>query len=423
MPTPPALRVSLALALVSVVGLIFLFSTGSLGADRAEAKAPVVDARSWVLVDASDGEVLTGSRRNLRLPMASTTKLMTAYLAMRRLPLERRVIAPAYPADPVESLMGLKAGQRVSVRDLLYGLILLSGNDAAVALANAVSGSTEAFVGLMNRTAMRLGLRNTSFTNPIGLDSPDHYSSASDLAKLARLLRRIPYFRKISASREADLTSYRPPRRIVTVNDFLFEGPWATGVKTGRTLGAGYVLVSSATRGGASLIGTVIGAPTEESRDAETVRLMKYGFSLFSRRPVTARGEAIASVPLRYGGGELDLVAARESAVALRKGQVLRTVVRVGTDEAEGPLRRGTQLGSLLVEVDGQRRAPVPLLAAKGIPAPSIIDRLQDFFGGDRLYLAILAGLIIFISGVALVFRIRSKRVRNSVKEIGRRTR
>lgn len=422
MPTPPALRIGPALALVFVVGLVLLFPSGGLGAERAQAKAPVINARSWVLIDASDGTVLTGSRRNLRLPMASTTKLMTAYLAMRRLPLERRVIAPAYPADPVESLMGLKAGQRVSVRDLLYGLILLSGNDAAVALANAVSGSTETFVSLMNRTARRLGLRNTSFANPIGLDSPDHYSSASDLAKLARLLRGIRYFRKISASREADLTSYRPPRRIVTVNDFLFEGSWATGVKTGRTLGAGYVLVSSATRDGASLIGTVIGAPTEESRDTESVRLMKYGFGLFKSRPVTARGEVIASVPLRYGDGELDLLAGRESTVALRKGQDVRTVVRIGTDEVEGPLRRGKQLGSLLVEVDGQWRASVPLLAAKGITAPSIIDRLKDFFGGDRLYLPILAGLILIL-GVTLIFRIRSRRVRKSVKEIGRRTR
>lgn len=415
---------SSARALAGLIACSFLLLALSLswpGIDRARADAPTLAARSWVLADAADGSVLTGSQRNLRLPMASTTKLMTAYLAIRELPLERRVVAPDYPADPVESLMGLEPGQRVSVRDLLYGLIMLSGNDAAVALAEAVSGSTEAFVRQMNRTARRLGLDDTRFANPIGLDSPGHYSTASDLTKLARILLRIDSFRKISAAREAELTSYRPPQPITTMNDFLLEVPWATGVKTGRTLGAGYVLVSSANRDGVSLVGTVIGTATESSRDSETIRLMRYGFSLFESRQVVTRGEVVTSVPLRYGGGELDLLAGRSREVALRKGQALRTVIRLRSEEVEGPVKRGAVLGRLVVLVDGQERGSVALRAARQVAAPTLPEKVLDFFGSYRLYL--LIGLILVVLGVALGFRIRSRRVRKSVRRIGRRTR
>lgn len=412
-------RALTALLACSLLFLVLSFSWP--GIDRARAEAPLLEARSWVLADAADGSVLTGFRRNLRLPMASTTKLMTAYLAIRELPLKRRVVAPDYPADPVESVMGLEPGQRVSVRDLLYGLIMLSGNDAAVALAEAVSGSTEAFVRQMNRTARSLGLDDTRFANPIGLDSPGHYSTASDLTKLARILLRIDSFRRISAAREAELTSYRPPRPITTMNDFLLEVPWATGVKTGRTLGAGYVLVSSATRDGVSLVGTVIGTSTESSRDSETIRLMRYGFSLFESRQVTTRGEVVTSVPLRYGGGELDLVAGRSRKVALRKDQALGTVIGLRSEEVEGPVKRGAVLGRLAIFIDGQERGSVALRAARRVAAPTLPERVLDFLGGYRPYLVV--GLVLVIFGVALGFRIRSRRVRKSVRRIGRGTR
>ena len=405
------------LAVLSLTLLCFLWQ----GAGQARAEGPDLNARSWILVDASDGAVLTGSKSDLRLPVASATKLMTAYVAIRRLPLSRRVVVPAYPADPVESVMGLEEGQRVSVRDLLYGLILSSGNDAAVALAEAVSGNTRSFVREMNRTARRLGLKDTRFTNPIGLDDTGHFSTASDLARLARRLLRIDSFSKISDAREAELTSFRPPRRITTRNDFLFARPWATGVKTGRTLGAGYVLVSSASRNGVSLIGTVIGAPTESARDAETIRLMRYGFGLFERRRVASRGEVVGSVPLRFGDGELPLVAARDLVVPLRRGQDLRTDVRTESEEVEGPVGRGRKVGELLALVNGERRGSVSLRAAEDVPAPSTLDRVRDLTDGLNPYL--LAGVALLILGAAIAIRIRSARVRKSVRRAGRRTR
>ena len=143
------------------------------------AAPPRLEAASWALIDARTGESLAGKAADRRLPMASTTKMMTAYLALRNLPMNEVVRAADYQGAPVESLMGLEPGQRVSVRDLLYGLILLSGNDAAVTLAEAVSGTVPRFVALMNRTAARLGLSNTSYEDPIGLDGERQYSSAA----------------------------------------------------------------------------------------------------------------------------------------------------------------------------------------------------------------------------------------------------
>ena len=223
------------------------------------------------------------------LPIASTTKLMTAYVAMRELPLDRIVRAAPYSPIYGESLLELRPGQRVSVRDLLYGLILRSGNDAAYDLGLAAAGSESAFVRQMNQRAAALGLADTHYANPIGLDQAGNYSSALDLTALARRLLREPSFAKIADSRSALLRSLRPPRRIETINDFLLAVPWATGVKTGHTFDADYVLVGAGRRKGVELISAVLGTWTESERDEETARLLEYGFSKYRKRvPVHA---------------------------------------------------------------------------------------------------------------------------------------
>ena len=215
-----------------------------------------------------------------RLPIASTTKLMTAWVALHELPLDKIVHAAPY-RDPEygESLMGLRAGERISVRDLLYGLILRSGNDAAHELAVAAAGSDGRFVRQMNLRAAALGLADTHYANPIGLDQKGNYSSARDLATLAQHLLRIPAFAKIADSRSAVLHSVRPPRRIATINELLLLAPWVTGVKTGHTFKAGYVLVGSGRRKGVDLISVVIGAENDEARFRGKPRPARTGLS------------------------------------------------------------------------------------------------------------------------------------------------
>ena len=391
----------------------------SFAAGQARAEPPALEAKAWILIDQNDGTRLAGRAIDRRLPMASTTKLMTAYLAIKRLPPDRVVSAPAYDSDPVESLMGLEAGQRVSVRDLLLGLVLLSGNDAAVALAEAVSGSVSEFVVLMNRTADRLGLDDTSYENPIGLDGPGHYSTASDLAKLSRILMEMPRFARISGLREALLTSYRPPVEIVNTNDFVLANEWATGIKTGATTRAGYLLASSGTRKGADLIGVVVGADSEFARDSETVELMDFGFSQYTERRPLERGVVETSVPVRFRPDErLRLVPGRSVTVGVRDGQRLKVRLEV-PDEIEGPVSRGTPVGSATVLLDGRRVTRVDLLARSPVTAPTFPERAEGFLRANPL---LIIGAVSAIMIVAVAYRrSRTRKARDKLRRLGRR--
>ncbi len=371
------------------------------------APGPRPLAKSWTLIDARTGAVLASHAAAKRLPVASTTKLMTAYVALRELSLAK--IVRAAPYDPIygESLLRLRTGQRISVRDLLYGLILRSGNDAAHDLALAAAGSIPRFVAQMNRRAAALGLADTHYANPVGLDQRGNFSSARDLATLSQRLLRIPAFARIADSRSATLRSLRPPRRIATINELLLDAPWATGVKTGHTFDAGYVLVGSGRRQGVDLISVAIGAPTDEARYSDNLELLEYGFAQYERRVPIEAGQDLTDPAIRYSGGALPLVAARRVAIGLRRGQ------RYGIDvdapaEVEGPIRRGTVLGHATVSVDGRAAATVALRAGRSIPRAGAFDRVRAFVGDHAISLA-LAGFVILIGGVLLYRRLSGR--------------
>ncbi len=368
------------------------------------AAKPQPQARAWTVVDARTGAVLASHAAARQLPIASTTKLMTAYVAMQELPLNRVVRAAPYDAIYGESLLELRPGQRVSVRDLLYGLILRSGNDAAYDLALAAAGSQAAFVAEMNRRAAALGLADTHYANPIGLDQRGNYSSARDLAALSRRLMRLPAFAKIADARSATLRSLRPPRRISTINELLLMAPWATGVKTGHTFDAGYVLVGSGRRKGVDLISVAIGAPTDEARYGDNLELLEYGFSQYRRRMPIRAGQDLADPAIRYSGGALPLRAARGVAVGLRRGQRLDVDVRA-PDEVEGPVPRGAVLGRATVLVDGRPAATVALRAGRAIPEASAFDRARAFLADNWISIS-LAVFVILIGGVLLYRRL-----------------
>ncbi len=379
----------------------------------AQANPPHVLAKSWALVDGRTGEVLTSHAGNERRLVASTTKLMTAYVAIKDLPLDKVVRARRYEYEYGESVMGLRPGQKISVRDLLYGLILLSAGDAAHTLAIDAAGSVKKFVAQMNRHAAALGLTNTHFANPVGLDQKGNYSSALDLAALTVELERIPAFAKIAASREAVLRSVHPKRRIHTINELLEMAPWVTGVKTGHTWKAGYVLVGSGRRHGIRLISVAIDAPTDETRFSDNLELLEWGFRQYHRRKALRRGQELARPAIRWSGGELPLLVGRSLAVRLRKGQKVQVEVDA-PGQVSGPIRRGARLGSATVSVDGLRAGTVPLLASRSIPAASSFDRAREFVGEHPVPLAVAACAILVAAILLgrLVRRIRrGKRV------------
>jgi len=374
-------------------------------AGAAPARGPQgVEAKAWIVVDARSGDVLASHAAKRHLPIASTTKLMTAYVAMKELPLDRIVRAAPYEPIYGESLLGLRTGERISVRDLLYGLILVSGNDAAHTLAVAAAGSEARFVRQMNRYAAALGLADTHYANPIGLDERGNYSSAADLTTLARRLLRIPAFAKISDSRTALLRSLRPPRRIDTLNDLLTLVPWATGVKTGHTFDAGYVLVASGERKGVGLVSAAIGAPTEETRFSDNLALLEYGFSQYRRRLPVRRGQELAEPEIRYSGGRLPLRAERSLQVGVRPDQRLDLRVRAPR-EVEGPIRRGGALGAAIVFVDGRKVGAVTLRASRSVPEASLFDRARTTVADNSIPFAI-ALFVILILGVILLRRL-----------------
>jgi serine-type D-Ala-D-Ala carboxypeptidase (penicillin-binding protein 5/6) len=373
----------------------------------AAAAKPQPEARAWTLIDARTGAVLASHAAARHLPIASTTKLMTAYVAMRELPLGKMVRAALYKPIYGESLLGLRTGQRISVRDLLYGLILRSGNDAAHDLALAAAGSIPRFVAQMNRRAAALGLADTHYANPVGLDQRGNFSSARDLATLTQRLLRIPAFARIANSRSAVLRSVQPPRRISTINELLLDAPWINGVKTGHTFDAGYVLVGSGRRKGVELISVAIGAPTDEARFSDNLELLEYGFGQYRRRMPIQAGQDLADPTIRYSGGELPLRAARAVAVGLRRGQRLSVEVDAPA-EVEGPIRRAAPLGTATVFVDGRRAAAVPLRSGRSIPEASGFDRARAFLDNHLIPIAI--AIFVILMGGVLLYRRLSRR-------------
>ena len=401
-------RAALAAALIAVASAAQALLGGAPAdaAPRGAERPPRVPAKAWILVDARDGDVLASRAAARPRLVASTTKLMTAYVVLKELPLRRVVRAAPYRATPGESLLELRPRQRISVRDLLYGLILRSGNDAAHALAVAAAGSERRFVALMNRYAAALGLSDTHYANPIGLDERGNHSSPRDLAALARWLLRNRAFARMARARRAVLRSVRPRRRIETTNRLLEMVPWATGVKTGHTWGAGWSLVASGRRKGVELIAVALGAPSEEARYTASLALLEHGFAQYRRRVPVRAGRALAEPPIRYTGGILPLRAPRTIAVGVRRGQRLQVRVRAPR-EVEGPIRRGARLGRATVLVDGRPAGSVPLLAARSIPAPGAFDRARDLVSRHP---APVAGGAFVILMVAMLLALRMRR-------------
>jgi D-alanyl-D-alanine carboxypeptidase len=375
---------------------------------KHEDQGPHVLAKSWALIDARTGEVLLSHAGEERRLVASTTKLMTAYVAMKDLPLSKIVKAQPYEYEYGESVMGLRAGQKISVEDLLYGLILLSAGDAAHTLAIESAGSVKKFVAEMNRYSAALGLTNTHFQNPVGLDAKKNYSSALDLATLTMELEKISAFAKIADSREHTLKSVHPPRKIKTINELLEMAPWVTGVKTGHTWKAGYVLVGSGEKNGIDLISVAIDAPTDETRFSDNLELLEWGFRQYHRRKAIRKGKELASPSIRYSGGELPLLVGHSLKVAMRDGQKVEVDVDAPR-EVTGPIRRGAKLGTATVSIDGLRAGTVPLVASRRVPAASAFDKARGFVGEHPIPLAIAVCAIL---GIAILLWRGIRRIR-----------
>lgn len=346
----------------------------------ALAAAPTVDADAYIVVDPGTGEVLAQRAPDREMPMASTTKMMTALVARDSADLDQVMTVPP-DAAVGGSTGGLVAGERLTVRDLLTALLVASGNDAAVTLAEGVAGTQRAFVARMNRRAREMGLTATRFANPHGLDAPGHHSSPRDLATLGREAMRDPVIREIVGRRRATIPGPGGvgTRELVSENLLLDIDPAVDGVKTGMTDGAGYALVAHARRSAQApeLYLALIGSPSEASRVRDGLRLLEAGRAGYAPATLIGEDEVVGRVPVRDRPGTSVPYRALAPLVApLRLGQPVTEVV-VAPPEVAGPVEEGQVLGTVTVRQGARVLGRRELVAAGSAGAPSVWDRVR----------------------------------------------
>jgi D-alanyl-D-alanine carboxypeptidase (penicillin-binding protein 5/6) len=351
--------------------------------------APTIAAKSWLLLDATSGQVIAAQDPNARIEPASLTKIMTAYVTFeairdKKLDLNQKVnvSARAWKVDSSSSKMFIDPATPVKVIDLLHGLMVQSGNDAAVALAEAVAGDEGTFVTLMNREAQRMGMKNTRFANPHGLPSPDNYSTAQDLSTLAsHVVRDFPDLYKIDSVKSFTYNKITQQNR----NRLLWLDPTVDGMKTGHTEGSGYSMIASARRAnGASgqrrLISVVLGTTSEGTRTAESQKLLNWGFQNFDTVKLYAKGQPIATPEVWKGAkNTVKIGFANDVLVTVPKGVAgkLKPVLE-RNDPLVAPLALNGRIGTLKMMVDGKPLMALPVVALEEVSQATIFGRAWD---------------------------------------------
>jgi D-alanyl-D-alanine carboxypeptidase len=354
-------------------GLLLVFVALAF-AGSARAAPPTVDARAFIVVNASNGKVLASSNAHEQLPIASITKLMTVIVALQHLRPTDEVRVTAQAAHVGEESIPLRAGQVVSVHDLLEGALIQSANDAADALAAAAAGGdVPQFVDWMNEEARTLGLEDTHFVRPDGLDAPGHVSSARDVAVLAQVAMRSGVVRDIVRKR-AD-TIEDGAFVVHTWNDLLGVFPGLIGVKTGHTGNAGWCEVAAAKRPGYTIYAVILGSPTRAQRNSDLDRLLAWGVSRYTTATLVGSGP-LAYVSLPYGRPAVALVSPRPLVRLVPAGGSLTERI-VAPSAVSLPIRRGQRLGRVEVWAGSRLLGTRPLLAARSVARPGVGGRLR----------------------------------------------
>ena len=370
-----------------IIVLIALSSFSS--AQNMRPAAPEIAAKAWILIDANTGTVLLENNADKQLPPASLAKMMTTYLVSNeinegRLTEDAEVLISDNAwvlggAKTDGSTMFLSPRTRVSVLDLMHGVIIQSGNDAAIALAEHVAGGEHAFADLMNQQAALLGMNNTQYMNATGLPAEGMFTSARDLSKIARaIIRDHPTYYAIYSKKYFEHNNINQPNR----NRLLWRDKSVDGLKTGRTEEAGYCLVSSAKRRDMRLIAVVLGATNDESRARESQRLLSYGFRYFDTQTIYSAGETLkANAKLWYGEDEfLNLTVADDVTLTFPRGSEKKFKAEIALNEViTAPIAAGQVLGNLQISLNENLLVDIPLVAEKDIAESGLFAKLFDW--------------------------------------------
>ncbi|KGD79334.1 MULTISPECIES: serine hydrolase [Pantoea] len=359
-------------------------------AEQAPA-APGIDAKAWILIDYASGKVLTESSADQRLDPASLTKMMTSYVVGQAIKagkikpddlvtVGQDAWATGNPKLRGSSLMFLKPGDRIPVHELNKGIVIQSGNDACIALADYVAGSQDSFIGLMNNYVKALGLQNTHFMTVHGLDAEGQYSTARDMALIAQaLIRDVPEEYALNKEKEFTFNKIRQINR----NRLL----WSTnlkvdGVKTGHTSGAGNNLVASATEGDMRLISVVLGTASDAIRFRESEKLLTWGFRFFETVTPIKADAPFAQQRVWFGDkSQVNLGVAKDAALTIPKGQMknLKASFKLTTPQLEAPLKKNQVVGTIDFQLDGKTIEQRPLVVLQDVPEGGFFSRMIDF--------------------------------------------
>jgi len=344
---------------------------------------PTLAAKAFLLKDYNSGVILAQQNANERIEPASLTKLMTAYLSFKALKNGHLQLTQTLPVSikawKIEgSKMFIEPDRPVTVDELLHGMIIQSGNDACIALAEGIASSEEIFAGLMNKEAERLGMKHTHFMNATGLPDANHYTTAYDLSLLATaLIHDFPdQYKRLYANKEYTYNKITQPNR----NLLLWRDPFVDGMKTGHTESAGFCLIASAKRTDTRLISVVLGTPSDTARAVESQKLLNYGFQFYESRPIYKQGQTISTLKVWKGAdNSLSATVAEDLYVTLPKGQADRLKASVVSKQPLiAPVAAGQEVGTVQFSLDGKPLLERKLVAAKEIPVAGIFGRLLD---------------------------------------------
>jgi D-alanyl-D-alanine carboxypeptidase (penicillin-binding protein 5/6) len=344
--------------------------------------APVLNAKAWYLLDMTSSQMLASQGPAERVEPASLTKLMTAYLTFAAIKAKTISLEQQVPVSPrawkaVGSRMFIEPKKPVTVAEAMRGMIIQSGNDASIALAELVAGSEDQFAAQMNREAQRMGMKNTHFQNATGLPDPQHYTTVEDLAKLASaLIRDYPDFYPLYSTKEYTYNKITQPNR----NRLLWLDPNVDGMKTGHTDSAGFCLIASAKRGPRRLLSVVVGTQTESARSTESQKLLNYGFLGYDAVRLYEKGQNVSALEVWKGESrEVKAGFDRELYVTVPKGEAPKLKATLNTQKPLlAPISLGQKIGSMKVTLDGRDIAEIPVVALDRVDGAGFFGRTLD---------------------------------------------